>query len=77
MKVKELLAQLNEMNPEENVCALIITKEEFDYSDDDEVELTNEAWDEIVLGYETNWTESMSLYESIGIAVAEMAVPKD
>lgn len=77
MKVKELLAQLNQLDPEENVCALIITKEEFDYSEEDEVMLTNEAWDEIVSGYETNWTESMSLYEAIGIAVAESAVLRD
>lgn len=77
MKVKDLIAQLSELNPEENVCALVITKEEFDYSEDDEVMLTNEAWDEIVSGYETNWTESMSLYEAIGIAVAESAVLRD
>lgn len=77
MKVKELLAQLNQLDPEENVCALIITKEEFDYSEEDEVMLTNEAWDEIVSSYETNWTESMSLYEAIGIAVAESAVLRD
>lgn len=77
MKVKELLAQLNQLDPEENVCALIITKEEFDYSEEDEVMLTKEAWDEIVSGYETNWTESMSLYEAIGIAVAESAVLRD
>ena len=77
MKVKDLIAQLSEMNPEDNVCSLIITKEEFDYNDDDEVVLTREVWDKIVADYETGWSEYHNLYESLGMAVAELAVPKD
>ena len=77
MKVKDLIAQLSEMNPDDNVCSLIITKEEFDYSEDDEVVLTREAWDKVVADYETGWTEYHGLYESIGIAVAEIAEPRE
>lgn len=76
MKVKDILLLLSEMNPEENVFAIIATKEEFDYSEDDEVTLTQEAWDKVVREYEMGH-EFHNLYESMGIAVAEYAVQKD
>lgn len=76
MKVKDILLLLSEMNPEENVFAIIATKEEFDYSEDDEVTLTQEAWDNVVREYETSY-EYHNLYESIGVAVAEHAEAKE
>lgn len=47
MKVKELIDQLNQLNPDDSVCALVYTKSEFDFDDDDELVLTDEAWNKL------------------------------
>lgn len=76
MKMKDVLLLLSEMNPEEEVLAIIITKDEFDYNEDDEVTLTKEAWAKVVREYETSY-EYNNLYESIGVTVAEHAEVKE
>lgn len=72
VKIKDILLLLSDLDPEENVLMIMATKEEFDYNEDDEVTLTQEAWDRIVLEYETG-EEYHNLYESVGVAVAEYA----
>lgn len=47
MRVKELLENLNKLNPEDNICALVYIKSEFDFASDDELTLTEEAWERI------------------------------
>ena len=47
MKVSALLKQLNDLNPNDEICALYWIKESYDYSDVEEEEVTLEAWAQI------------------------------
>ena len=44
MKVKDLIKHLSEMDAEDDICALVYDKRQFDFSDDDDMVLTNEGW---------------------------------
>ena len=47
MKVSALLKQLNDLNPNDEICVLYWIKEAYDYSDVEEEEITLEALAEI------------------------------
>lgn len=47
MKVKDLIKHLSEMDPEDDICALVYDKRQFDFSDDDDMVLTKEGWEKL------------------------------
>lgn len=71
MKIKDLLEGIKNLDPEEEVCLLIYRKELFDYTDEDEVELSVEAWSEVVDIFEECSFDD--IYEQIGAWVSEVA----
>lgn len=73
MKVRELITQLSEMEQESEICALVYDKEMFDYSDDDEVVLTDESWNRIVKEFENDLGIVNNVYDWIAEAVSEYA----
>lgn len=73
MKVRELIAQLSEMEQESEICALIYGKELFDYSEEDEVMLTDESWSRIVKEFEYERGIVDTVYEYIQDAVTDYA----
>lgn len=71
MKVSELLKQLGELNPNDDICALYWEKPSYDYDDDDENVLTAEAWAEICTEFD-DWEDAgTELSEWIADAVIE------
>jgi len=72
MKVAELLKQLNELNPNDDICVLYWEKPSFDYDDDDENVLTAEAWAEICTQFDKWEDAGNELSEWIADAVIEM-----
>lgn len=74
MQVKTLIEALQKMDPEAHVCALVYEKCQFDYDEDDEVELTNEVWESICNSFdESPFNE---VWDSILDAAASEAVPR-
>jgi len=47
VKVSELMKQLGELKPDDDIIALWWEKPSFDYDPEDEVQLTDSAWQEI------------------------------
>jgi|Laugrefa1bdmlbdn_1035148.scaffolds.fasta_scaffold85497_1 hypothetical protein len=74
MQVQTLIKALQKLNPAEEICAVVYTKSDFDYSADDEVELTQEAWEKICQAFDEH--PENDLWESISLAVSEEAVDK-
>lgn len=75
MKVRTLIEALQKMNPEEEICVLLYSKDQFDYDPDDEVELTTEGWDKICQDFdEMPFNE---IWESIAMAVCDEAQEKE
>ncbi len=74
MQVKTLIEALQNMNPDEEVCALLYTKQEFDYSPDDEVELTTDAWNKICQEFDE--MPFADIWESISMAVTDYVKEK-
>lgn len=71
MKVRELIKILLEKNLDDDVCSLIWFKSDFDYAEDDEVILTDEAWSKIVNEFD-RWPESsLMAHQWIADAVIE------
>ena len=71
MKVSELIRQLNQLNPNDDICALYWEKPSYDYDDDDENVLTTEAWAEICHEFD-EWDDAgVELSEWIADAVIE------
>lgn len=54
MKVKDLLNYLSKMDPEDNICALVYDKTQFDFPDDDDLTLTNEGWEKLCNDFDEN-----------------------
>lgn len=75
MQVKTLIEALQKMNPEEEICALLYTKQMFDYDPDDEVELTTEAWNKICQDFDE--VPFKDIWESIAMAVSDEAQDKE
>jgi len=57
MKVSALLKQLNDLNPNDEICVLYWIKESYDYSDVEEEEITLEAWAEICTEFD-EWDDA-------------------
>lgn len=74
MQVKELIAALQKMKPEDEICVLLYSKDMFDYSPEDEVELTTEAWNGICRSFDES--PFSGIFESISMAVTEEATEK-
>lgn len=54
MKVKDLIEQISQWDPEEEVCVLTYRKELFEYDQEDDVELTRDGWAKVVSAFEEN-----------------------
>lgn len=74
MQIKTLIEALNKMDPEEEICVLLYSKDMFDYGADDEVELTTEAWNKICQDFDE--VPFQDIWESISMAVSEEATEK-
>lgn len=80
MKARDLVNQLQQHDPDEEVIALVWYKDSFDYSDDDEVVLTNEAWKKIVAEMEEQGgldSGDQQISETISEMASEYAEPKE
>lgn len=76
MKVKDLLKQLSDANPEDDICALWWEKPNYDYDPDDETELTTNAWAEICKEFDEWDNAGVEISEWIADAVIEKAETK-
>lgn len=47
MKVKDLTKYLSEMDPEDDICALVYDKRQFDFPDDDDLYLDKVGWEAV------------------------------
>jgi len=47
MKVSTLLEKLNQLSPDENVCAILLDKSMYEYQEDEDLVLTEEAWEKV------------------------------
>lgn len=80
MKARDLVNQLQQHDPDEEVIALVWYKDSFDYSDDEEVILTNEAWKKIVAEMEEQGgidSGDQQISETISEMASEYAEPKE
>ena len=66
MKVSELVEQLSKLEPDSEVCALIYTKELFDFPDEDVLKLTDKGWARVVEGFEEETFDDIwiSIYDA-------------
>lgn len=71
MKVSELLTQLQALDPSDDICVLYWEKSSYDYDDDDETVLTQEAWVEICKEFDEWEDAGTELSEWIADAVIE------
>lgn len=69
MKVQTLIEALQKMNPEEEICVLLYSKDMFDYDPEDEVELTTEAWNKICQDFDE--VPFRDIWESLASAVSD------
>jgi hypothetical protein len=74
MKVSDLRKLLDDLNGDDDICALVYDKSMFDYEEDDEVELTKEGWYNVVADFDE--TPFNDVYESIMMAVVDHAVDR-
>ena len=73
MKVSELLTQLQALDPSDDICVLYWEKSSYDYDDDDETVLTQEAWVEICKEFDEWEDAGTELSEWIADAVIDKA----
>lgn len=77
MKASELIKQLMELPPDEPVCALVWTKAEFDFTEDDEMELTPEGWQKVCEDFYSSLNVLCHTIDvSINDAVIDYAIEK-
>ena len=74
MKVQTLMEALQKMNPEEEICVLLYSKDQFDYDPEDEVELTTEAWNKICQDFDE--APFGDIWESLASAVSDEATDR-
>lgn len=75
MQVKTFIEALQKMDPEEEVCVLMYTKDMFDYDPEDEVELTLESWNKICQDFDE--VPFNDIWESISSTVCDEATEKE
>jgi len=76
MKVNELIKLLSDRNPEEEICALVWTKEHFDFQEDDDLYLPNESWIQTVKDFERATSIFSSIDEWLSDTVIDYSVIK-
>jgi hypothetical protein len=76
MKVNELMKLLSDRNPEEEICALIWTKEHFDFQEDDDLYLPSESWIQTVKDFEGSTSIFSSIDEWLSDTVIDYSVIK-
>ena len=75
MKVSELKEVLDKSPDDEDVFALLYTKDMFDFPDEDELLLTHAAWAELVA--ELEQVPFNDLWESVMDGVLDVAVMRE
>lgn len=75
MKVSELKEVLDKFPDDEDVFALLYTKDMFDFPDEDELLLTHAAWAELVA--ELEQVPFNDLWESVMDGVLDVAVMRE
>jgi hypothetical protein len=75
MQVQTLIEALQKLDKDAEICALIYTKDQFDYDPDDEVELTTEDWNKLCQEFDE--TPFADIWESIAMGVSDYAKDKD
>ena len=75
MKVKELIKYLSEMDSEDDVCALVYDKTQFDFPDDDDMILTKEGWAKLCHDFdEQSWSD---IWQSLSDGAIDYAEIRD
>ena len=77
MKVSELAKILSYKNPEEEICALIWTKEHFDFQEDDDLYLSDESWSKVVKQFEQTPSIISSIDEWLSDSALDYSVIKE
>ena len=76
MKVSHAIEILtNDFKPDDNICILVYDKKMFDYSEDDEMELTDDGWRNVVNDFEK--LEFNDIWESLSMAVLDYAIERE
>lgn len=73
MKVSQLIKQMNELNPDDEIIVLWWQKFDYDYEQGDELVLTNEAWNKISTEFDAWDDAGNDISEWIADAVIEHA----
>lgn len=76
MKARQAVDILQNINPDDEVIMLLWTKETFDYDEDDDSVLTDEAWKKVVSEFEEQGgldSGDQQISEAISDAVSEYA----
>jgi hypothetical protein len=73
MKVKDLLKSMNELDPEDDVCALFWIKPHYEFLGEDELKLTDEGWAEVCKEFDEWDNAGQDVTEWIADAVIEKA----
>lgn len=78
MKVSKLIEALNRMNPDDEVCAIILTKDLYDFDESDGLVLTDEGWSNLVDEFDElelidlyQWMDSAAIDHSVQIKESE------
>lgn len=75
MKVKDLIDYLSEMDAEDNICALVYDKRQFDFPDEDPLILTNEGWEKLCNEFDVQpWND---IWQSLMDGVLDYAETRD
>lgn len=75
MKVKDLIKYLSEMDSEDDICALVYDKRQFDFPDDDDLVLTNEGWAKLCNDFEVQpWND---IWQSLMDGVLDYAETRE
>lgn len=73
MKVRHLMEHLSKMNPDDDICALVYDKTQFDFPDDDDLTLTKEGWEKLCDDFdEQPWSDIWQSLSDGAIHYAEI-----
>jgi len=69
MKAQHLMEFLSRLDPQEEICALVYTRDMFAPSQEDGLVLEQQDWDEVVAAFDE--TAFADIYESIAMACTD------
>ena len=75
MKVKDLIQYLSEMDSEDDICALVYDKRQFDFPDDDEMILTNEGWEKLCNDFDEQ--DFPDIWQSLSMGALDYAETRE